>query len=108
MKRFNHTSWVAVVVTPIARDKLVCNRSVIEVFGGVFVLSLSFLGPSVGVRTFVIGLSHISFFSLSYFFVVFIFLLKKTDTSRKTTSLSDRLDIRKRCDFAPPPPHQSA
>ena len=35
----------------------VCNRYVIEVFGGVFVLSFCFLEFYVSVRTFVIGLS---------------------------------------------------
>ena len=36
---FNHTSWIA-VDTPTDRPKSVRNRYVIEVFGGVFVLSL--------------------------------------------------------------------
>ena len=53
---FNHTSWVA-IVTPTDRPKAVRNRCVIEVFGGVFVLSLCFIECSVGARAFVIGLS---------------------------------------------------
>ena len=41
------------VVTPTGRPKSVRNRSVIEVFGGVFVLSRCFLDFfSVGVRAF--------------------------------------------------------
>ena len=63
VNRFNHTSWVA-IVTPTDRPKSVRNRCVIEVFGGVFVLSCCFLGFSVGEGDFVIGLSQIcSFFS---------------------------------------------
>ena len=37
----NHTSWMA-VVTPSDRPKSICNRCVIEVFVGVFVLSIGF------------------------------------------------------------------
>ena len=37
-----HTSWM-VVVTQTDRSKSVCNRSVIEVCDGVFVLSIAFL-----------------------------------------------------------------
>ena len=40
--RFNHISWVT-IVTQTDRPKSVHNRCVIEVFGGVFVLSLCFL-----------------------------------------------------------------
>ena len=59
------TSSVA-IVTPTDRPKLVRNRHVIEVFGGVVVLSRCFLDFSVGVGAFVIGLSKISsFFSLT-------------------------------------------
>ena len=62
--RFTHTSWVA-IVTLTDRPKSVRNRCVIEVFGGVFVLSRCFLDFSVCVGAFVIGLSQISplFFS---------------------------------------------
>ena len=49
-------------VTPTDRPKSVRNRSLIKVFGGVFMLSRSFLDFSVGVRAFVTGLSQISFF----------------------------------------------
>ena len=52
------------IVTPADRPKLVRNRCVIEVFGGVFVLSRCFSDLSVGVGAFVIGLSQISSFSL--------------------------------------------
>ena len=38
---FNHTSWMT-VVTPTARPKSVRNRCVIEVFGGVCVMSIGF------------------------------------------------------------------
>ena len=61
---FEHTSWVA-VVTKTDRPKSVRNRCVIEVFDDVIVLSSCFLDFSVSVRTFVIGLSQISYlFSL--------------------------------------------
>ena len=46
---FSQTSWVA-VVTSNDRPKSVHNRCVIEIFGGVFVLSLCFPGFSVGAR----------------------------------------------------------
>ena len=53
------------VVTPTKRPKSVRNRCVIEVFGGVCVLSRWFLEFSVGVGAFVIRMSQISsFFSL--------------------------------------------
>ena len=56
-------SWVAVVI-PTDRLKSVRNR-VLEVLGGVLVLSCCCLDFSVGIGAFVIGLSHISsFFSL--------------------------------------------
>ena len=58
---FNHTSWVA-IVTSTDRPKSIRNRCVIEVFGGVCVLSHCFLGFFVGVGAFVIGLSQISSF----------------------------------------------
>ena len=61
---FNHTSWVT-AVTPTDRPKSVRNSCVINVFGGVFMLSRCFLDCSVGVGVFVIGLSQISsFFSI--------------------------------------------
>ena len=46
--RFNHSSWIA-VATPTDRPKFICKRCVIDVFGGVFVFSLHFLGFSVGI-----------------------------------------------------------
>ena len=56
------------IVTPTDRPKSVRNRSVIEVFGGVFVLSCCFLDFPVGVGAFVIGLSQISsFFSINVY-----------------------------------------
>ena len=64
---FNQTSLVP-VVTSTDRPKSVNNRSVVEVFGGVFVLLLCFLELSVSERAFVIGLSQISsFFSLQMY-----------------------------------------
>ena len=63
VNRFNHTSLVA-IVDPTDRPKSARNRYVIEVFGGVFVLSRSFLDLSVGVGAFVIRLSQISAFFL--------------------------------------------
>ena len=51
VNRFNHTSWVA-FVTPTDRSKSVRNRCVIEVFGGVFVLSRCFLDFFCGCRGF--------------------------------------------------------
>ena len=59
VNRFNHTGLVA-VLTATDRPKSVRNRCVIEVFGGVFVLSRCFLDFFVGVGDFVIGLSQIS------------------------------------------------
>ena len=50
------------IVTPTDSPKSVRNRCVIEVFGGVLVMSRCFLDFSVGVGAFVIGLSQISFF----------------------------------------------
>ena len=41
VKRFNQTSWVA-IVTPIDRTKSVRNRCVIEVFGGVLCCHVAF------------------------------------------------------------------
>ena len=79
VNRFNHTSLVA-IVTPTDRPKSVRNRCVIEVFGGVFVLSRCFLDFSVGVGAFVIGLSQISSFSL-----LFILMYKKLTTGRFIT-----------------------
>ena len=55
------------IVTPTDRPKSVRKRSVIEVFGGVFVVTLLF-GFSVGVGAFVIGLSQI----FSYFIFVYL------------------------------------
>ena len=51
----------AVIATD--RPKPHCNRCVIKVFDGVFILSCSFLGCSVNVGSFVIGTSRISSFS---------------------------------------------
>ena len=48
-----------VVVTPTDRSKSVRNCCVIEIFGGVFVLSRCYLDFSVSVGAFVIGLGHI-------------------------------------------------
>ena len=45
------------VVTLTDRPKSIRNRCVIELFGGVFVLSLSVFDFSVGIGAFVIGLS---------------------------------------------------
>ena len=61
VERFNLNSGVA-VVTPTDRPKSVRNRCVIEVFGGVFVLSRCVLDFSVGVGAFAIGLSQTSSF----------------------------------------------
>ena len=55
----NHISWVA-VVTPTNRPNSVRSHRVIELFGGVFVLSLCTFHISVGIRAFVIGLRQIS------------------------------------------------
>ena len=51
VNRFNHTSWVA-IVTPTYRRKSVRNRCLIDVFGGVCVLSRCFLGCFCGCRGF--------------------------------------------------------
>ena len=52
------------IVTPTGRPKSVRNCCLIEVFGGVYVLSRCFLGFSVGLGALLIGLSKISSFSL--------------------------------------------
>ena len=59
--RFNHTSRVT-FLTQTDRPTSVRNRCVIRVFGGVFVLSRSFLDYHVDEGTFVTGLSQISSF----------------------------------------------
>ena len=56
-----HVIWVA-IVTPTDRPKSVRSRCVIEVFGGVFVVSPYFLDFSGGLWAFVIGLNQICFF----------------------------------------------
>ena len=62
VKRFNQTSWVA-IVSPTDRPKLVRNRCVIEVFCGVFMLSCCFFGFFCECRgVFVIRLSQIYLF----------------------------------------------
>ena len=72
---FSHTSWVA-VVTPTDRPKSVRNPFVLEVFGGVFVLTRCFFDFSVDVRAFVIGQSVTLFFkfgTLNFEFRTLIF-----------------------------------
>ena len=59
------------IVTLTDRPKSVRNRCVIEVFGGVSVLSRCFLDFSVGVGAFVIGFSQISSFFSPYIYVAF-------------------------------------
>ena len=84
MDRFNHTSWVY-IVTRTDRPKSVRNRCVIEVFGGVIVVSLWSLDFSVGVGAFVIELSQ----SSSLFSLVFdieIFLQSRRRLYNVTTS----------------------
>ena len=67
VNRFNHTSGVT-AATPTDRPKSVRNRSVIEVFGGVIMLSRCFLDFSFGVGVLVIGLSQIpSLFSCNLY-----------------------------------------
>ena len=59
-----HSLLLVIYITMI-NQFLYILANIIEVFGGVFVLSRCFLDFSVGVRVFVIGLSQIySFFSL--------------------------------------------
>ena len=58
------------VVTPTDRLNSARNRYVIELFCGVFVLSLCPFAISVGVGAFVIGLSQVSSF-LSFVLVMF-------------------------------------
>ena len=65
VNQVNYTSWVA-IVTPTDRPKSVRNRYVIELFGALFMLSFCPFDISVGVGTFVLGLSQIySSFSCS-------------------------------------------
>ena len=56
------------VVTQTDRPKSVRNRCVIDLVGGVFVLSLCPFDISVGAGAFVIRLSQISSFFLSMYF----------------------------------------
>ena len=49
------------IVIPTDRPKVVRNRCVIEVFGGVFVLSHFFLEFSIGLGAFVIGVRPLPF-----------------------------------------------
>ena len=72
--RFNHLSWIA-VITPTGHPKWVRNRCIIEVFRGVFVLSLWFLFNSVRVRAFIIELGQFLFSSLISFFAVFFLIV---------------------------------
>ena len=65
VNRFNHTSLMT-VVSPTDRHKSVRNRSLIEGFGGAFVLSIGFRIFCWYELFFVIGLSQISFFFYSY------------------------------------------
>ena len=68
VNRFSHNSGVT-DVTRTDSPKSVRNRGcVIEVLGGVFVLSRCFLDFSIGVGAFVIGLSQISSF-FSFFLI---------------------------------------
>ena len=62
--RFSRTRWIA-VVTPDNRPGFIRIRFVIEVFVGVIVLSLCFLGFSVCTDfCHTVGLSQVSFFLL--------------------------------------------
>ena len=61
MEGLNHTSWIA-FVTQTDHPKSVRNCCVIEVCGGVLVLSIGFFEFSVGIWAFVIGQSQISIF----------------------------------------------
>ena len=76
LNRFYNASWV-VVYTPTDRPNSVrFNRCVIEVFGGVFDLSLCvFEFFNVGVRAFVVGLRQISLFPIFKFCLYFVCLL---------------------------------
>ena len=65
----NHTSQVA-IITPTDRPKSVRNRSVIELFVALFVLSFCPFDISVGVGAFVIGPSEISSFFLLIWFAM--------------------------------------
>ena len=63
--------WLSLPQTD--RPESVRNDCVIEVFGGVLVLSRCFLNFSVGVGAFVIGLSQISSF-ISYIHIPFFYV----------------------------------
>ena len=72
VNRFNHASLVA-VVTP-TDPKSVRNRCVVEVFGGVFVLSRCFWDFSVGVGSFVIDWVRSLPFSLVSWYLCYMIL----------------------------------
>ena len=74
----NQASWVA-VVTPTDRSKSVHNRCVIELFSGLFVLSLCPFDISAGIGACVTGLSQMT----SFFFKVMTYVInthKKEET----------------------------
>ena len=83
LKTVYHTSGVD-VVTPTDRFKSDCNRCVIEGFGGVFVLSCCFLDFSVGVGSFVIGLSLISVNRLTTPVGIPVFITDRPRSLRET------------------------
>ena len=60
-KPVNHTSWVA-VVTPTDRPKSARKCCLIELFVGLYLLSLCPFYIPVGVGAFVVGLGQISSF----------------------------------------------
>ena len=75
VKKFNHTSWVA-VVTPTDRPKSVGNPCVIELFVALFVLSLCLFDISFGVW----GVCHRTESDL------FLFLFIPTESGEKVGS----------------------
>ena len=79
------------VVTPSDRPKSIRNCCVIELFGGVFVLSCCTFAISVGIGAFVMGQSHISsfflFFSLKIHWLYRSFYLRMSSIN----TLRDRL-----------------
>ena len=79
------------IVTPADRPKLVRNRCVIEVFGGVLCVVTLLLDFSVGVRASVIGLSQISSFSLICKFTSNIILARGRNCSKTVIITQERL-----------------
>ena len=94
VNQVNHTSWLA-VVTPTDRPKSVRNCCLIELFCGLFVMSLCPFDISVGVGAFVKGLGQISSFLSLYCNIrrLIIPVIYSLRSSKRSSSFSSNLPI---------------